>query len=141
MVKFKIGDLFSAPPGSYLLHACNCMGVWGSGVALEFKKRFPKSFIEYKDFCKDVHPGDLLVCQEENGYRVICLFSSKGYGATVDSPEQIIEATKVALTKLPGDSPINMPLINSGRFNVPWEQTASLLRNYDDLDITVWSLK
>lgn len=26
-------DLFTATEGSYLLHACNCMGTWGSGIA------------------------------------------------------------------------------------------------------------
>ena len=27
------------------LDACNCRGVWGSGVALEFKKRVSASFV------------------------------------------------------------------------------------------------
>ncbi|KAF3891950.1 hypothetical protein GY631_4499 [Trichophyton interdigitale] len=33
------GDLFLAPEGAALIHACNCQGSWGKGIALEFKNR------------------------------------------------------------------------------------------------------
>lgn len=141
MVKFQTGNLFEAPSGSYLAHACNCMGVWGRGVAQQFKEKFPKSFLEYNLKCQEgANPGDILICNEENGYKVVCLFTSKDYGNRVDSIEDIIEATKKSLSKLPVDAPIHMPLINAGLFRVPWEKTGALLQEHDDLDITVWSL-
>lgn len=140
MVKFKTGNLFNAPKGSYLAHACNCMGGWGPVIAAKFKKLFPNSYREYKNFCDDgAKPGDVFVCSEENGYRVLCLFTSAGYSARKDSKSDIIEATKTALQKLPTDAPIHMPLINAGQFGVPWENTAPLLIQYDDMDITVWT--
>ncbi|KAK4904538.1 ADP-ribose 1''-phosphate phosphatase, partial [Elasticomyces elasticus] len=33
------GSLFDSPDGSALIHACNCMGVWGSGIANDFRER------------------------------------------------------------------------------------------------------
>ncbi len=34
-----------------LVNPVNCVGVCGKGLALEFKKKFPKNYIEYKDAC------------------------------------------------------------------------------------------
>lgn len=141
-MKYRTGDLFDAPKGSYLAHACNCTGRWGSGIALQFRQKFPKSYKQYHEFCKSrkVKPGEVLICDEENGYRVVCLFTSRGWGETVDKPRKIVDATKYAIGKLPTDAPIHMPKINSGLFNVPWEHTAILFFDYDDIDITVWEL-
>lgn len=143
MIKFATGDLFTAPKGSYLVHACNCVGKWGSGIAVDFKRRFPRAHQSYVAYCAgyDPTPGDVLVLAEEKGYRVVCLFTSYDYSDRRDSPNKILAATKRALMRLPTDAPIHMPLINSGRFGVPWEHTAALLGPYDDMDITIWSLK
>lgn len=139
-MRYLTGNLFDAPKGSYLLHACNCVGRWGSGVAAEFARRFPKAYGEYKARCKyGVKPGDIFISSEENGYRIIGLFTSKDYGDRVDSPSKIIEATKVAIRKLPYDRPIHMPKINSGLFRVPWENTAALFLE-ETRDITVWEV-
>ena len=143
MIKFKTGDIFDADLGTYLVHACNCQGMWGSGIAAQFAIEFPKSYAEYREYCRigDAAPGDILICDEERGRTVVCLFTSRDYGKLVDSPEKILEATKHALMYLPTDKPIHMPLINSGKFLVPWSDTAALIGAYDDLDITIWSLK
>jgi len=34
-----------------IIHACNTQGVWGAGVALEMKKRFPDAFEAYRAYC------------------------------------------------------------------------------------------
>ena len=138
-MKYLEGDLFSAEKGVYLAHACNCMGQWGSGVALQFRQKFPQSFEEYRAYCqKGVERGDVLTCAEESGYRVICMFTSFDYGPKVDPPAMILAATKTAIARLPSDRPIHMPKINSGLFHVPWEDTAALLEA-SGLDISVWS--
>ncbi|GES62242.1 phosphatase [Aspergillus terreus] len=33
------GDLFSAPDGAGLIHACNCEGSWGGGIAKAFREK------------------------------------------------------------------------------------------------------
>ncbi|KAH0158321.1 hypothetical protein KCU67_g7558, partial [Aureobasidium melanogenum] len=54
------GDLFDAPPNTLLLHACNCVGSWGAGIALAFKKRYPKHFAVYEAYCKSKTPNSIL---------------------------------------------------------------------------------
>lgn len=52
---FKIieGDLFDpAHNFSALAQGVNCIGVMGSGIAPEFKKRWPGMFEEYRALCK-----------------------------------------------------------------------------------------
>ncbi|KAK2813822.1 hypothetical protein FQN50_000223 [Emmonsiellopsis sp. PD_5] len=46
------GDLFSdAPEGAVLIHACNCQGSWGSGIAEVFKRRYPAAYLIYHAHC------------------------------------------------------------------------------------------
>jgi len=35
-----------------LVNTINCVGVMGKGIALEFKKRFPEMYVDYKDKCE-----------------------------------------------------------------------------------------
>jgi ADP-ribose 1''-phosphate phosphatase len=138
-VVHRSGDLFSALPCGYLAHACNCEGAWNSGVAYLFRQKFPASFKEYNVFCAEgASPGDVLVCNEEGGYQVICLLTSKSYGAAVDPPQSILAATATAVAQLPSDRAINMPRINAGLFKVPWEDTERVLAA-SGLDIIVWT--
>ena len=41
MVKVLIGDIFASKAHA-LVNTVNCVGVMGKGIALDFKKRFPK---------------------------------------------------------------------------------------------------
>ncbi|KAJ5901529.1 hypothetical protein N7495_002057 [Penicillium taxi] len=45
------GNLFDAPEGSALIHACNSRGIWGSGIAKEFKERYPTAYGIYRNHC------------------------------------------------------------------------------------------
>lgn len=142
-IYYKKMSLFEAPKGSSLVHACNEQGVWGSGIAAEFKKRFPKSFEEYRDFCNDqktyefhkVFPFPTLICKTENDYKVGCLMTSSNYGSKVDSEEKILRKTQFALEGL---IQIDTPALfysnkfNSGLFKVPWEKTEALIQKFID---------
>ncbi|KAL4893663.1 hypothetical protein BDV59DRAFT_207486 [Aspergillus ambiguus] len=46
------GDLFDAPDGAALIHACNCEGSWGGGIAKAFKAKYPAAYEIYKNHCK-----------------------------------------------------------------------------------------
>ncbi|CAG7925024.1 unnamed protein product [Penicillium olsonii] len=45
-------DLFAAPNGSALIHACNCVGRWGSGIATVFRANYPAAFDIYTSHCR-----------------------------------------------------------------------------------------
>lgn len=130
MIKYIKGDLFSAPPTQLLTHACNCQGVWGSGIAKQFRDLYPAEFILYREYC-NYHSayvenilGEALIINN-----VGCLFTSKNYGHYVDLPDKILKSTQNALEDLLSKTTMDiaMPKINSGLFKIPWEQTAEII--------------
>lgn len=127
------GDLFSAPEDSILIHACNCKGVWGSGIAKTFAQKFPKARDVYAQECYRRGSALLGTCLliPATNYTIGCLFTSKSYGQYVDSPDKILLNTKKAIADLIKKNVNNKPLssckINSGLFKVPWEDTEALM--------------
>lgn len=124
MIVYRKGDLFSTLPSKSLneifLHSCNAQGVWGAGIALEFKKRFPKAYYLYQYECAQsgVLGKGFVSCAM--GTIVGYLITSNGYGRHVDTPKQICNNTHKAIEylfgKLKGDVIIHSPKINSGLF-------------------------
>lgn len=127
-------DLFNQKiqPPYVLAHACNCKGVWGSGVAKTFHEKFPKAYEVYKDYCTKNGSNSLGRCLliDNDNISIACLFTSDGYGQYVDSPEKILHHTDLAIKDLFRQTSkiINMPKINSGLFKVPWEDTEKVIR-------------
>ncbi|KAF7298887.1 Plasma membrane fusion protein PRM1 [Mycena indigotica] len=133
-----VGDLFAAPTGSILVHACNTRGSWGAGIAAAFKQRFPDAFAEYQAACKKDGPALLGSCLLIRGveYDVACLFTSKDYGKRVDSPDQIIAATQSAVAHLivqnkDPKKALHACRFNSGKFGVAWDRTADVLNGLE----------
>ncbi|KAI7315257.1 hypothetical protein KC315_g11141 [Hortaea werneckii] len=54
------GDIFSAPPNTLLIHACNCEGSWGAGIAKAFKSHYPSAYQIYHDHCISHTPEELI---------------------------------------------------------------------------------
>lgn len=48
---YCIGDMFTKHADCFV-NAVNCVGIQGAGIALDFKKRFPKAYKEYKELCE-----------------------------------------------------------------------------------------
>jgi ADP-ribose 1''-phosphate phosphatase len=46
------GDIFDAPEEAVLIHACNCQGSWGKGIAKAFKEKYPAAFEVYRSHCR-----------------------------------------------------------------------------------------
>ena len=144
------GDLFElAPKHTYLAHACNCQGVWGGGVAKEFKKRYPEAFEIYNQICTGLDTCDVIgTARVLNVDGIIAMFTSIGYGDRKDPPEVILANTEKALKDLAGKMPLGChiasPKINSGLFGVPWDETEKLilrmLKVRQDMRWTVYEL-
>lgn len=144
----EIGDLFSAPPASVLIHSCNCIGAWGGGIATTFKDKYPEAFKLYNKHCKDNKPADLIgtalliaPCERSGpAHWIGCVFASKKFGRNKDKPSEILEATGSAMKDLLGQitreesgkiGGIYMCRINSGKFGVPWKQTKAIIEKTD----------
>lgn len=97
MIKYAKGDLFQLTKSTVnkpllLAHACNCLGIWGGGIASLFKTRFFSSYELYHTYCHSVQsPNELLgtslllpVSTSDSGYvrglkdhlLIVCLFTS-----------------------------------------------------------------
>jgi O-acetyl-ADP-ribose deacetylase (regulator of RNase III)/uncharacterized protein YwgA len=79
MFKAMIGDLFASDVQT-LVNTVNCVGVMGKGVALEFKKRFPRMATDYAARCarNEVRLGQPYLYRDETGARIIN-FPTKGH--------------------------------------------------------------
>lgn len=140
MIKYVDDDLFNAPSNSILLHACNCMGVWGSGVAYQFRQKFRTEHLLYEAYCQHTGPLGIGTCLLLNN--VGCLFTSISYGKDVDRPELILVNTRSAITSLLSKTPareFHLPKINSGLFKVPWEETEKILLDFPEITWYVYT--
>lgn len=155
MIEYRKGDLFSAEgPNTILVHACNCKGSWGAGIATQFAKRYPQYLKEYQQMCSKYDKtllgmGIQFRGQANNpGQAIACLFTSRGYGAERDSEKSILVRTKAAieclLGTLPEDVEIHSPKINAGLFGVPWDKTEAIIEecllHYPEVKWVVWEL-
>ncbi|KAK1230835.1 ADP-ribose 1''-phosphate phosphatase [Marasmius sp. AFHP31] len=132
------GDLFKAPTGAILVHACNTLGSWGGGIAVAFKERYPSHFETYNAHCKAHTSAELIgTCLvlrggTEGAHDVACLFTSKAYGKRTDTPDEILDATRKAVLDLvrqnEGNKDLHACRFNSGKFSVPWEDTEQILQ-------------
>lgn len=158
MITYIKGDLFShtSTGAKIFLHACNCKGSWGAGVATVFKQLFPSTYPPHKAYCQQSKLNEILgKCQlieskpADKGFKklgkcyVACAFTSDGFGREVLPPSEILKYTELALKDLEvqvqtmdietvdGKPVINLPKINSGLFGVPWEDTEAILEKFD----------
>jgi hypothetical protein len=72
MFRALIGDLF-ASQAQTLVNTVNCVGVMGKGVALEFKKRWPAMFEDYRRRCdaKQVRLGEPCLYRDASGTSIV----------------------------------------------------------------------
>lgn len=135
-LRYVKGDLFKvAPSEAYLLHACNCQGEWGSGIAKAFKAYYPFHYIAYHNHCKNKDPeNDILGTSIIIKDKVVCLFTSSFWGRRCDGVSDILTATEKSLKmlakQLPDNALIYSPKINSGLFKTPWELTEKLVNEF-----------
>lgn len=154
---YKTGSIFESPPAETIfIHSCNCKGIWGKGVALEFRQRYSEAFQVHSDFCKPLKPRELLGKSmlippteskfsegDEKHHYIGCLFVKESFGAPKDDAERVSIkfATKLAMKQLMEGlveqrkaglmhvQEIRMPKINSRIFQVEWEETAKVLES------------
>lgn len=151
MIEYRKGSVFDAMLGRkpvILAHSCNCKGRWGSGVAIGFRENFQNAHNHYVDSCLKYHDenlGTTLLVEDRDNVRVACMFTSSGYGETLDSKESILKNTELAVGNLLHQSEgleIHMPKINAGLFKVPWEETEAILKKVvpENQKVIVWEL-
>lgn len=126
----KQGDLFTHD-GQAIGHGVNCVGKMGSGIAVQFKYRFPDMYKEYVKRCSagsvnPLNPGQVFPWQSPNGRWVYNLTTQQGTSRKVAMarPEWITSAVIAAVkhAEANGVAHIGLPLLGGGLGGLTKEQ-------------------
>jgi O-acetyl-ADP-ribose deacetylase (regulator of RNase III) len=143
MVTFVRGDIFKSP-AQVLVNSVNCVGVMGKGIALEFKKRYPQMYNDYKARCDkgQVRPGEPYLWEDDSVQ--ILNFPTKRHWRE-NSVLQDIEDGLKCLSKsyeCLGIQSIAMPPLGCGLGGLSWSDVQPMIVKYlgaiPDLDVYVY---
>lgn len=136
---FKTGDMFNCKAEA-IVNTVNCVGVMGKGVALEFKKRWPANFKEYKRMCDKglIQPGKMMVFKNYDllspsetlvPHKYLVNFPTKIHWRSKSKIEHVemgLDDLKIKLGKLDISS-ICIPPLGCGNGGLDWEDVKPLI--------------
>lgn len=132
MIEVTSGDIL-ADDSDAIVNTVNCVGVMGRGLALQFKKAWPKNFAAYVAACKrdEVQPGRMFIYEvgQLTGLRYIVNFPTKRHWKEKSRMEDI-ESGLVALVaelRLRGVRSIAIPPLGSGLGGLDWSEVRPLI--------------
>jgi appr-1-p processing domain protein len=140
MLKYVEGDLFCSP-AQVLVNTVNTVGVMGKGIALEFKKKYPKMFSQYKEQC-DKHRmviGKLMLWYAPDYW--ILQFPTKEHWRSPSKLEYIEKGLMTFVRKYANYniSSIAFPKLGCGNGELDWNDVKPLMEKYlKDLPIEVF---
>lgn len=132
-IEFRTGDLFnSGLPG--IGHGCNCAGAMGKGIAVEFRRRWPDMYAEYKRRCTDGSflPGDVFTWEATERV-VFNLGTQRTWRTKAELPaiEQSVR-TMLADAESRGLPAVGIPRIGAGLGGLNWPSVEQKLREVAD---------
>lgn len=137
---FVSGDMWKRE-ADVRVNTVNCVGTWGKGVALQFKRRYPKAFLEHKKACaaREVVPGKLHVWEAADV--TIVNFVTKRHWRD-DSRYEDIDAGLVALRKYLeqlGEAVVVVPALGCGHGRLDWTRVRRMVEQMlSDLEAEVY---
>lgn len=140
MIHYVSGNIFDSPAQT-LVNPVNTVGVMGKGLALEFKKRYPKMFEEYKKQCRDgwLYVGSFMLWRAKDHF--VLNFPTKKHWK---DPSSLIyvEAGLLSLAneyESYGISSIAFPRLGCGNGGLDWKTVKPVMELYlQELPIDVY---
>jgi len=126
---FLSGDLFHHPGLPALAHGCNCAGAMGRGIAVEFRRRYPRMFAAYRERCSEGRfgLGDVFPWTEA-GITVFNLGTQQHWKTRAELPaveralrELVRQAEAAGLPR------VGLPRIGAGLGGLDWAEVRGLL--------------
>jgi len=141
MLKYYDGTVFNVPVKT-LVNTVNCLGVMGSGIALEFKLRFPKMYNDYEKRCreKEVRIGKPYIYKHSKDIWIMN-FPTKNhwkYPSKIEWIEEGLKFFKENYKKWAIDS-IAFPKLGTANGKLNWKEVKEIMEKYlINLDIDVY---
>lgn len=122
MIIEKHGNIFDSLCNTIVIPV-NRVGVMGKGLALEAKKKYPKTFKEYRGLCLQHEFGCLSLHREWDNRNVLCLATKEHWRE--DSNIELIRKSLLRLMnhrQLSIIRSIAIPKIGCGLGNLNWDE-------------------
>lgn len=116
------GDIFATEGITAFAHGCNCAGTMDTGIAVAFKKRWPRMFEEYAARCADGRfaLGDVFVWSD-GAATVYNLATQTHWKKKAKIPALAMAMRKmVGLAAHAGIEKIGLPRIGAGLGGLDW---------------------
>jgi O-acetyl-ADP-ribose deacetylase (regulator of RNase III) len=139
----EFGNIFNIEGVKNYAHGCNCAGSMGKGIAIQFKEKFPKMYLEYKRLCRERQfvPGDVFEYNYGDG-SVFNLGTQVSW--TTKAEISAIEQSLRKMLQLSSQLNINkiaLPRIGAGLGRLEWDDVKSTIDNvskeYPHIDLFV----
>jgi len=138
------GNIF-ASKAQALVNTVNCVGFMGKGVALEFRRRYPAMFLEYKKICaeKRLRPGQILPYRKSTPW--VLNFAIKDDWKHPSREEWLVECLEKFCSRYHelGLTSVAFPWMGAMNGRIPLHKIQEITRRYlsklDDIDIEVYS--
>jgi O-acetyl-ADP-ribose deacetylase (regulator of RNase III)/uncharacterized protein YwgA len=128
-MKILIGDILKSKAQT-LVNTVNCVGIMGKGIALEFKKRFPKMFEDYLERYKrnETHVGQPYIYKSLIGPQIVN-FPTKEHWKSMSKLSDIEQGLDYLLThyKKWGITSIAIPPLGCGNGQLEWKVVGPLI--------------
>jgi O-acetyl-ADP-ribose deacetylase (regulator of RNase III) len=122
MLTYVAGSIW-ASPAQTLVNTVNVVGAMGKGIALEFKKRYPKMYEGYRHLCKEgkFKIGMLWLYRAPDRY--VLNFPTKEHWRRPSKPEYIKKGLEKFVDKYNylGITSISFPQLGCGHGGLGWE--------------------
>jgi O-acetyl-ADP-ribose deacetylase (regulator of RNase III) len=136
MIAYITGNIFESPAQA-LVNTVNTGGIMGKGIALQFKKEFPKNYRDYAQACKNgaLQIGQLLVVADNSllyGTKTIINFPTKTDWRK-PSEYVYIEQGLVDLVRIIKEqqlTSIAIPPLGAGNGGLDWHKVKKLMDSY-----------
>ena len=148
MITLTSGDILQADAEA-IVNTVNCVGVMGRGIALQFKKAWPKNFEAYAEACKneEVQPGKMFVYNTGQlaNPKFIINFPTKRHWRGASRIEDIVAGLEdlIEVVKEQQIKSIALPPLGSGLGGLDWltvrVQIESAVSSLDDaVQVTIY---
>lgn len=142
MIKYYKGTVFNSG-AEVLVNTVNCFGVMGSGIALEFKLRYPQMFYIYEEMCNknEFKVGRPMIFKDSE--ISILNFPTKNHWRYPSKLEWIEEGLKYFICnyKRLGIKSIAFPKLGTNNGGLNWKEVKVIMERYlstlDDIEIII----